>query len=321
VLNGTADGVPLDPPVRAMILWNANPMVVTPNVEAIRRGLERDDLFVVVHEQFVTDSTRYADIVLPATTQIEATDVVPAWGHLWLGWNEQAIEPLGEAVNNSELHRRLARAMGYTEPELYVDDMTALKEALPTVDLDELRRDGFVRMPYPDDGRPFGDGTFPTRSGRVELVSDDLVAMGQPALPTYVAPRESLGGDPDLTSRFPFALLTPKQHTRSLNSSYSHLPKHGPLEGGPYVELCPADAERLGVADGDPVRVRNDRAEVVVPARITERLRERVVAIPFGWWSAAHPDGRVANSLTNDTLTDWGGGVAFSDTLVAVERA
>ncbi len=177
-----------DPPIRGLLIWNCNPLVITPNVEKIRAGVMRDDLFTVVHEQFITDTARYADIVLPATTQIEATDVVPPWGHLWLSWNEAAIEPCGEAVSNSELFRRLARAMGYTEPELFDDDMTVIRESLPGIDVDELRRTGHVRVPYPDDGRPFGDGIFPTASGRVEFVSEALVAMGQPALPTFVPP-------------------------------------------------------------------------------------------------------------------------------------
>ena len=310
----------LDPPVKALVVWNCNPLVITPNAELIRRGMVRDDLFTVVHEQFMTDTARYADIVLPATTQIESTDVVTSWGHLYLGWNEAAIAPLGESVSNSELHRRLAGAMGFDEPALFEDDMTALRDALPTVDITEMRAAGFLRVPYPEDGRPFGDGSFPTASGKVELYSDALAAMGHDPLPTYVAPRESLSGDESLTSRFPFALLTPKQHTRFLNSAYSHLPKHGRAEGGPYLEMCAQDALDVGVADGETVRVWNDRAEVRVPVRVTARLRPRVVAIPFGWWSAHHEDGMVANSLTSDTLTDWGGGVAFSDSLVAVAR-
>jgi anaerobic selenocysteine-containing dehydrogenase len=308
----------LDPPIKAMVVWGANPMVVVPNAEGIRRGLLRDDLFTVVHEQFITDTARYADIVLPCTTQIESLDVVPSWGHLNIGWNEPAIAPVGEAVSNSELHRLLARAMGFTEPELFHDDLTVLADALPTVDLELMRKQGLVAVPYPEDGRPFGDGHFPTASGRVEFVSDVLTSMGHPALPTFTAARESLAGDAHLTSRFPFALLTPKQHTRFLNSSYSHLPKHGPLEDGPYVEMVAADAERLGVVDGQPVRVWNDRGAVVVPVRITVRLRPNVAAIPWGWWGHQHDGHATANALTNDTLTDWGGGVAFSDTLVAI---
>ncbi|HQV58128.1 MAG TPA: molybdopterin-dependent oxidoreductase, partial [Ilumatobacteraceae bacterium] len=129
----------MSPPITAMLVWNANPVVSTPNVELIRQGLLRDDLFVVAHEQYLTDTARYADIILPATTQIEAVDVTPAWGHLWLGWNEPAIDPVGESVSNSELHRRLAAAMGLTDPALFVGDIDALAEMLPTVDLNALR--------------------------------------------------------------------------------------------------------------------------------------------------------------------------------------
>ncbi len=311
----------LDPPVQALVVVGGNPLVTVPNAELIRRGLERDDLFTVVHEQFLTDTARYADLVLPATTQIEALDVVPSWGHLHVGWNEPAIAPLGESVSNSELHRRLATAMGYTEPELHVDDLTAIAQLLPDVDLELMRKEGWVRAPYPDDGRPFGDGSFPTASGRVELTSASLVAAGHPALPTFAPASESPAGDPALAARFPFTLLTPKQHTRFLNSSYSHLPKHGPLEGEPYVEMVAADAARLGLLDGQPARVWNERGEVLVPVRVSERLREGVVAVPWGWWHDQHRGGGSANSLTNDALTDWGEGVAYSSTLVAVAPA
>jgi anaerobic selenocysteine-containing dehydrogenase len=312
----------LDPPVAALVVWNSNPLVIVPHAELVRRGLARDDLFTVVHEQFVTDTARYADVVLPATTQLEASDAVPAWGHLWLGWNEAAIEPLGEAVSNSELFRRLARAMGCTEPAVVADDETLLADAFgDRIDLAELRATGWQRVPYPADGRPFGDGRFPTPSGRVELVSDTLAALGHPALPTFVPPREGPHGDPDLYARYPLQLLTPKHHTRFLNSSYSALPKHGPAEGGPFVELHATDAAARGLAEGSVARVFNDRASLEVPVRISERVRPGVVAVPFGWWGEHHADGRTANALTSDTLTDWGGGVAYSDTLVQVAPA
>ena len=209
--------------------------------------------------------------------------------------------------------------MGLTEPALFDDDETLLAQALGAkVDLAELRRVGWLRVPYPDDGRPWAAGVFPTPSGKVELVSERLAAMGQPALPTFVAPREGPHGDADLVARYPLQLLTPKHHTRFLNSSYSALPKHGPAEGAPFVELDAADAATRGLADGDRARVWNDRATVELPVRVSDRLRPGVVAIPFGWWGTQHADGRTANALTNDTLTEWGGGVAYSDTLVQV---
>ncbi len=317
ILTAPHAGQSSGPGVHALIVWNCNPLATVPRAELIRAGMERSDLFTVVHEQFLTDTARYADIVLPATTQIESDDVVLPWGHLWVGWNGAAIEPLGESCSNTEFFRRLAAAMGYTEPSLFDDDHTVLRDALPTVDLDELRRVGWVRVPYPDDGRPFGDGEFETASGRIELASDQLERMGQPRTPTFVAPHEGPGGD--LFERYPLQLLTPKHHTRFLNSGYSQLRGHGPAEGGPFVELDVVDAEARGLVDGELARVWNDRASVAVPVRITRRLRPGVVAIPFGWWSRHHPDGKVANSLTNDTLTEWGGGVAYSDTLVQVE--
>jgi anaerobic selenocysteine-containing dehydrogenase len=297
-------------------------MVSVPNTELLRTGLMRDDIFTVVHEQFLTDTARYADIVLPATTQLESIDVTPAWGHLNLGWNEAAIAPFGESISNSELYRQLASALGLTEPALFENDLAVLTAALPTIDIDRLRADHRVRVPYPEDGRPFGDGVFPTSSGRVEFVSETLRALGQPAIPTYEAPREYA---PAQLTRFPFRLLTPKQHAQFLNSSYSHLPKHqkaeqGALEAGPYLEMVAADASALNLSEGSMVKVSNDRGEVLLNVRITDRLRTGVVAIPWGWWGDAH-DGGVANSLTSDRLTDWGGGVAYSDTLVAVAPA
>jgi len=306
------------PGVHALVVWNCNPLVVVPNAEAIERGLRRDDLFTVVHEQFLTDTARYADIVLPATTQLESTDVVLPWGHLWVGWNDAAIEPLGEACSNTELFRRLAAAMGYEEPALFDDDETLLKTALPTFDLDELRRVGWIRAPYPDDGRPFGDGWFDTPSGRVHLASDQLQSLGQPRVPMYVPPREGPGGDPALRARYPLQLLTPKQHTRFLNSSYAASPAHGGAEEGPFVELDAADAAARGLSDGDLARVWNDRAALELRVLVSDRVRPGVAAIPFGWWRRQHGDGPTANALTNDTLTEWGGGVAYSDTLVEV---
>jgi anaerobic selenocysteine-containing dehydrogenase len=311
----------MNPPITSLFVWCGNPLVTLPNSEQLRRGLERDDLFTVVHEQFLTDTARYADIVLPATTQIEHRDVVPAWGHLYIGWNEKAIEPLGESVRTSELWRQIAAAMGYTEPELYVTDDELIGQALATVDIDALRRDGFVRLNLPEDLRPFAEGGFETPSGKGEFVSASLAAEGHPSLPTFMPPRESPHGDSDLYARYPLVLFTPKVHTRFLNSSYSQLPKHGPLEGEPFLWLDEMDAKARGIADGQMCRVFNDRASIEVPARITDKLRPGLVAVPFGWWMSQHGDGKSANSLTNDTLADWGGGVAYLDTLVEVALA
>lgn len=311
----------LAPGIHALFVWGANPVVTVPHATLIRRGMARDDLFTVVHEQFLTDTARYADVIFPATTQIEAPDVVQSWGHLWMGWNEPAIAPRGEACSNTELFRRLAAAMGFDDPALLESDESLFANAVGRrVDLAELRDVGWVRAPYPDDGRPFGDGVFPTASGKVEFVSPQLAAFGQPALPTYIPPVEGPQGDPELLARYPLQLLSAKFHTRFHNSGYSHLPKHGPAEGAPFVELSPADAAARGLVAGDVAEVFNDRGSLELAVRIGDLGRDGVVIVPWGWWGNQHRDGKAVNSITNDTLTDWGGGVAYFDTLVEIRK-
>lgn len=286
--------------IHALFVWNGNPLITVPNAEAIRKGLEREDLFTVVSEQFLTDTARYADVVFPASTQLEQLDVVPAWGHLYLGWNEPAIKPLGESVPNTELWRRLAKAMGMTDPEFDMDDEKLIEIAMVDTDLEELRRQGFVRLNLPEQLMPYAEGGFATKDGKAKLFESPR--------PEYRPPNEGPGSP--LAERYPLVLLTPKNHARFLNSSYSD--HHGEKENGPFFEIDANDADARGITDGAQVKIWNDRAELLMTAKISDRLRPGVVAIPFGWWS----DKAHANALTNDTLTDWGGGVAFSDTLV-----
>lgn len=314
----------LDPRVHALFVYNGNPLVTAPNAELIRRGLEREDLFTVVAEQFMTDTARYADVIFPATTQIEHLDVVPSWGHLYLGWNEPAIEPVGECVSNTELWRRLAGAMGYDEPELFEDDMSLIRSALHDVDIDVLRRDGFIRLSLPEDLRPFATGGFPTSSGKARFDDPDLAALGLPSLPTYTDAVEGPRSDDSLRQRFPLSMMSPKTHLRFLNSSYSHLAHHAGAEGGIHCELDPVDAAARGIGDGDRVRVWNDRGSLEVVARIPaeqdRKVRPGVVVVPFGWVGERTADGRTVNALTNDRAADHGGGVAFYDTLVEVRK-
>ncbi|MFM8562718.1 MAG: molybdopterin-dependent oxidoreductase [Acidimicrobiia bacterium] len=314
----------LAPPVQALFVYNGNPLVTAPNAALTRRGLEREDLFTVVSEQFVTDTARYADVIFPACTQIEQDDVVPAWGHLYLGWNHKAIEPLGESVPNTELWRRLSRAMGFEEPEMYESDESLLAGALHDLDLDALKRDGFVRLSLPEQVLPYANGGFATPSGRALLASPALGSVGLASLPTFTPGRETLAGDPELRSRYPLAMMSSKTHQRFLNASYSHLDHHADAEGSIYCELDPTDAECRGIADGDAVRVFNDRASLRATARVsasTSRVRPGLVIVPFGWVGERTSDGNTVNMLTSDTPTDFGGGVAFYDTLVEVALA
>lgn len=291
--------------IHALFIWNGNPLVTVPNAALIRKGLERQDLLTVVSEQFLTDTARYADVVFPATTELEQLDVIPSWGHLYLGWNEPAIAPLGEAVPNTELWRRLAKAMGMTDPEFALDDEALVTKVLVDTDVDLLRKQGWLRLDLPEELLPYAEGGFATNDGRADLFSDPV--------PQYHPPQEGPGGE--LAKTFPLVLLTPKHQTRFLNSSYSA--HHAEKETGPFFEIDPEDAAKRGITDGDQVRIWNDRGELTLMAKISSRLRPGVGAIPFGWTvKAAH-----ANALTNDALTDWGGGVAYFDTLVEAAKA
>lgn len=313
----------LDPPVASLLIWNFNPVVTLPNADAIRRGLAREDLFTVVHEVFLTDTARYADIVLPACTHIEANDITPSWGSMHLNWNQAAIAPVGESVSNPELFRRLATALGLDDPELHLADEELLQRAMSSshkfaegVSFERLKSEGTVRINVPEDYRPYADGGFAWPDGKARLASEFMAQFDLGLVPTYSPSHEGPHGA--LAAKYPLSLMTPKVHTRFLNSSYEHLPNHGGREGGPYVELSAADAAARGIAEGDEVRVFNDRSSLRLVARIGTMVRPGVVAVPFGWGSAAHPDGRTANALTNDTLTSFGGGVAYLDTLVEV---
>jgi anaerobic selenocysteine-containing dehydrogenase len=299
----------LDPPVSALFVWNGNPAVTVPNSNLIRSGLERPDLFTVVSEQFMTDTARYADVVFPATTQLEQLDVVPSWGHLYLGWNEPAIRPRGEAVPNTELWRRLAAAFGMEGEEFHQTDEELVASALVGVDVATLRRTGFVRLDLPGELTPYADGGFAAAGGKAELWSRSLEERGFPGLPDYREPE--VGG-------FPLLLLTPKRHSRFLNTSYSMLAGHAGPEGGPFLEIHPADAADRRIEEGGWLEVHNDRGRLRLKAHLTDRVPVGVVAAPFGWQAADHGGDGVANSLTPETPTDWGGGVAYSDARVEV---
>ncbi len=315
----------LAPRVHSLMIWNFNPLVTLPNAEAIRRGMAREDLFTVVHEVFLTDTARYADIVLPAATHIESDDITPSWGSMHLNWNHAAISPVGESVSNAELFRRLSSAMGFTDADLFATDDELFARALSGghefgggITVDRLRAEGTVRLNIPEDYRPYAYGGFATPDSRAVLSSDVMEKVGHGRVATYTPAVEGPHGP--VAAEFPLSLMTPKVHTRFLNASYSHLPNHGGREGGPYVELSAADAAARGIAAGDDVRVFNHRASLTLPVRIGTTVRPGVVSVPFGWGSADHADGKTANALTSDTPTSYGGGVAYSDTMVEVAR-
>lgn len=307
----------LRPQVRALMVYGANPMVSMPNQNRIRQGLLRGDLFTVVHDLFITDTARYADYVLPATSQIEHLDLSPAWGHLYLALNRPAIAPCGESVSNTELFRRLAAALGRTEPYLFESDESMLRAALASghpwlagITYERLWEEGHVRLNCGDDWRPFAAGGFPTRSGKAELYSEPLREAGLDPLPS----------SGDLATGDGLQLITGKT-LHFLNSGYSHMDRHRRREGELFIELHADDARQRGVATGDVVRVSSERGELHAICRVSDRLRPGVAWMPFGALTDARGTRQGVNALTPEEPTDWGGGSGLYDTFVEVAPA
>jgi anaerobic selenocysteine-containing dehydrogenase len=314
------------PPVRALYVYNSNPAAVAPDQRSVLEGLRREDLFTVVHEQFMTDTCDFADIVLPATTQLEHFDLHKAYGHFYLTVNEPAIAPLHEAKPNTEVFRLLAARLNFTEDcfkdsdeEIARQALAVTPPALEGVTLERLRERGWLRLNLPEEFAPFADGKFGTPSGKCELYSETLAAAGMPGVPEFIPPRESRMSAPGLAREFPLALVSPAAHA-FLNSSFANLPKQLRQERAPFVEINPRDAEARRIRDGDRVRAFNRRGSCELTAVVTSRAREGVVVSPSVWWNKLSPGGAGINQLTSQGLTDMGGGATFYDALVEIER-
>ena len=315
-----------DPPIRAIYVYNSNPVAVAPESGRVRAGFAREDLFCVVHEIFQTDTADFADILLPATTQLEQFDVHSSYGHLYALANNPAIEPLGEALPNTEVFRQLAARMGFTESCFQDSDEDLARVAwnrsdprARDLDWDALKKSGWQRLNVPAVYAPFAHGNFPTPSGKCELASSVLAAQGLDPLPDYIAPRESAASNPALARRFPLAFISPPARN-FLNTSFANLPAFVAEERAPRLDLNPADAAPRGIADGDRVRIFNDRGSFTATARVTDRARPGVVVAPSIWWQKLSPDGCNANAVTSQALTDLGRAATFYDCLVEVAR-
>jgi anaerobic selenocysteine-containing dehydrogenase len=310
------------PPVRALYVYNCNPAAVAPNQALVEKGLRRDDLFTVVHEQFPTDTVDYADIVLPATTQLEHIDVHGSYGHHFVMLNPPAIAPLGECRSNNEVFRALAERLGF-EPEVFPDDETLIRETLdggPTlrgITLERLRVEGSIRLNLPERHTPFADGRFPTPSGKCEFYSERMKDDGFDPLPTYIPPLEDPQTRPELAARFPFQLLSPPR-PQFLNSTFANDGRHRALIGDPTVELASEDAETLGLVENQWVEVYNDRGQFRARVALTGKVRPGVAVATGIHWSKLSPGRTNVNSTTSSALADMGGGATFFDNLVAI---
>ena len=313
------------PPVRGLYVYNSNPAAVAPDGSKVRDGLAREDLFTVVHEQFLTDTCDYADYVLPATTQLEHADVHGAYGHHYVMLNTPAIAPIGQARSNSDVFRDLAGRLDF-EVELFPDDETLIREVLdggPSMEgitLDRLREAGSIRLGYPERFAPFADGKFPTASGRCEFYSEAMAADGHDPLPTYTPPSEDPRTRPDLAASYPLQLLSPPR-PQFLNSTFANSPSHRQAAGLPTVELSEVDALARGLREGDRAEVLNDRGRFEAIVALSGAVRPGVAVATGIYWNKLSPGGSNVNATTSQTLTDMGGGATFFDNLVEVRRA
>ena len=317
-----------DPPVRAMIVYNSNPASIAPDRETVLRGLRRDDLFTVVLEQFQTDTADYADVLLPATTQLEHEDLHRAYGHLYVMYNRKSIEPLGEALPNSEIFRRIASAMHLDSPELEATDEEMMRDALDVtgeamqgITLEALKERGWIRLNVPSPHLPYRRGAkVPTPTGKIEISSDRGPAFGVGRVPEYIPPYESEERDPQLATRYPLALISPPAHS-FLNSTFVNVASLRRAAGKPTLEIHADDARKRGIEAGQRVTIFNDRGAFSAEAVITDKVRPGVVAAPSVWWGKLTDDRTNANQTTSQALTDIGAGATFYDNLVEVRSA
>ena len=292
------------PRIEALVVYNSNPVAVAPDARRVLAGFAREDLFTVVLEHFRTDTADHADIVLPATMQLEHLDVHTSYGHTWVLWNEPALPPAGEARPNTQIFRDLAARMGFDDACFADDDETLARSALRGIDFEALRRDGWWRLPLPD--APFADGGFATPNGRAQAAGAD-----------FVPNHECREAAPALAARFPLAMISPPAR-HFLNSTFVNLQSLRAIEGEPLVEIHPDDAAARRIADGVMVRIFNERGSTLARAAVGTRARPGVVNALGVWWRKFGADGSNVNELTSQRLTDLGGGPTFYDCLVEV---
>jgi anaerobic selenocysteine-containing dehydrogenase len=304
-----------EPPIRSLYVYNSNPAVVAPHANKVRQGLEREDLFTVVHDLFLTETAAYADIVLPATSSFENTDLYRSYWHHYVQIQQPVIEPYGESKSNVEVFRLLAQAMGYEEQALKDTEEDMIRHALDNprnsvlegMSYEELAAKQFLKGKV----KPILPGKLRTSSGKIELYSRTMERKGYPPLPTYTPLLEP--GD------LPF-LFIPGPNHNFLNSTFSNNEKHRGMEKTPKAHMNAADARSLGIVSGDSVKVWNERGECELLAVVGEDVLPGVV-VSQGLWADNSGSKALVNALTPDRVADMGGGATFFSGRVQVAKS
>jgi anaerobic selenocysteine-containing dehydrogenase len=293
-----------DPPVQMLFVYNCNPLATMPDQNRVLEGLQRDDLFTVVYEQVFTDTTRYADVVLPATTFLENYDIARGYGPISLQLVRPAIEPCGEARPNAEVFSDLASRLGLGEPEDETETLLRVTSRFPPQVAAELLETGAATPPFGGAPIQFVD-VFPlTADRRIDLF---------PAALDAEAPAGLYGYQPDpATEKFPLALISPSSE-KTVSSTLGELRKRAAV-----LQMNPADAAARGLATDDPVRVFNNLGEVHCAVALNPEIRPGTISLAKGLWRKSTYNGSTSNALVPDTLTDLGGGACFNDARVEV---
>jgi anaerobic selenocysteine-containing dehydrogenase len=317
----------LDPPIKALFVWNSDPANCVPDTKSARRGMSRADLFTVVHDTFFTDTCDYADIVLPADTTLERTDIVGAYGNFYWGLSQQAIEPLGESVDNSELFRRLAKHMGYDDPCFSQSNESIIRELIDPafnplfegVTYEQLESNGWARANLESPRRPgLNSGRWPTPSGKIEIYSEALAAAGIDPLPAHHPEREGQEST-DQRVRFPLQVISAATH-HFIGASFQHVPRLQAMMSRQTFEVSEADAESRSIGTGDLCRLWNDRGEVFGHALVVPGMLPGVLGAPKQLQGSKQRNGLNINALVSQDEADMGRGPVFYSTLAQLEK-
>ncbi|MDZ5460595.1 molybdopterin-containing oxidoreductase family protein [Azohydromonas lata] len=336
--------MPLDPPIQSLFVYNSNPVSQAPAAGSIVRGLMREDLFTVVSELFITDTAKYADLLLPATMQAEQLDLMVTWGHLYLQLNQPAIAPPGECVPNVELFRRLARTMGFDDEQFRMSDEAMLRRAydwsdprLAGITYDKLKEVGWMRINVglPHERKPHAEGNFKTPSGKCEFAASaaangnfvvgvwrsgyEDMQPGTPVdpVPNYVAPHEQQGSE--AAQHYPLNLVSPKPHA-FLNTQYGNEATQQRRQGEQIIVIHPMDAQPRRIEHGSYVRVFNERGSFEARAELSDDVSEGLMMTNVGHWPGLNRTGTAVNSTTAARHCNLGQAGVFSDNLVNIER-
>ncbi|RCW42309.1 molybdopterin-containing oxidoreductase family protein [Paenibacillus prosopidis] len=305
----------LDPPVRMLFVYNSNPAIVAPDQNRVREGLLRDDLFTVTHDLFLTDTCKYSDIVLPATSHFENMDLYTSYWHLYLQLHEPIIQPMGECISNFTLFKQLALRLGFERETFDISEKQMIQEALDSdqnpylagITFEQLI--GRTWMKAGGDNLPPFTDRIPTRSGKIELCSETMLRDGLPPLPDHIPLRE-----PD---KYPFWLMTGPNHS-FINSTFANQERLQKLEKEPLLYIHADDASELGMTNGERVKIRNDRGEAEVILRIGTDVLPGVLVTQGLWWDDDRKGIQAVNALTSQRLADMGGGATFFSNRVEV---